>query len=103
MRLPVRILAQGAIGLALAAGAGVAVSHLAGQQIGPVGEPLRDVRGLAPPQRVTTTTRGPATRPARHVTRIPPPSFAAPAPAPNAGPEADHQRGQERQAPEADD
>ena len=76
-----RILALGAVGLSLAAGVGVAVSHLAGQQIGLAGEPLRDVRQLAPPQAVTTTASRQRSRPTKapRTTTVP---VSTPAPAP---------------------
>ena len=82
MRLPLRILALGAVGLSLAAGVGVAVSHLVGQQIGLAGEPLRDVRQLAPPQAVTTTASRQRSRPTQAPrTATAPVSTPAPAPA----------------------
>jgi len=77
VRLPWRILVLGAVGLSLAAGVGVAVSHLAGRQIGLAGEPLRDVRQLAPSQAGTTTASRHRTRPTK-----PPRTTAIPVPPP---------------------
>ena len=83
MRLHLRILALGAVGLSLAAGVGVAVSHLAGQQIGLAGEPPRDVRQLAPPQAVTTTASRQRSRPTKAPrTTTAPVSTPTPSPAP---------------------
>jgi hypothetical protein len=93
VRLPWRILVLGAVGLSLAAGVGVTVSHLAGRQIGLAGEPLRDLRQLAPPQAITTTASRQRTRrtKAPRTTTVPVPT-PAPAPADGGdGEQDDHQ------------
>ena len=77
-----RILALGAVGLSLAAGVGVAVSHLAGQQIGLAGEPPR-WSGSSRPQAVTTTASRQRSRPTKAPrTTTAPVSTPTPSPAP---------------------